>query len=146
MATVSQLTDAVLAAIRAALPEVDAWSAAGYEPAIGTQGVAMIGTALGHQDDVRLNTLEGGIEATHRLRVQLWTKLVRGDEAAGIATARDAGYRALLAVTMADGDGYELTPDEDLTARTDETILVVGELPFVRTILTIPCWQAEGDS
>lgn len=143
MATVTQLTDAVLAAIRAAMPEVDSWSAAGYEPAIGTQSVALIGTALGHQDDVRLNTLDGGTEAVHRLRVQLWTRIVRGEEAAGIATARDVGYRALLAVARADGGGYELTPDEDMTARTDDTILVVGELPFVRTVLTIPVWQAE---
>ena len=146
MATVSQLCAAVLAAIRAALPEVDSWSAAGYEPAITTQGVALIGTALGHQDDVRLNTLNGGIEATHRLRVQLWTRIVRGDEAAGIGTARDVGYRALRAVALADGDDYELAPDEDMTARTDDTILVVGELPFVRTVLTIPVWQAEEGS
>ena len=143
MATVSHLTDAVLSAIRAALPEVDSWSAAGYEPAIGTQGVALIGTALGHQDDVRFLTVEGGFEGVHRLRLQLWTKLVRGDEGTGIATARDAGYRALAAVVRADGDGYELLPDEPLTARTDETILVVGDLPYVRTVLTIPVWQAE---
>ena len=143
MATVTELAAAVAAVIQAAMPEVDAYNLSSFEPAVTTQNVALIGSPLGQRDEAIALSVAGGSETEHRIRLQLWTKVVRGDEATGITTARNAGYRALRAVLVADGSTYDLAPGETLTAAVDEQVLVVGEIPFIRTTLTFPLWQAE---
>lgn len=144
MSTTTSIAQAIVDAIRAAVGEVDAWDVAGFEPAVHTRSVALVGTALGQVDEVRALSVGGAHEVTHELRFHLWTKVVRGDESRGVRVARDVSYAALRAVVQADGDGYMLMPGQALTARTDENVLVVGEIPYIRTILTIPVWQEEG--
>jgi hypothetical protein len=132
--------------LRAALPEVDSWDVAGYTPAITTQGVALIATALGHSDSGYMYSA-GWMQVVHRMRFEFWVRYDTGNPGPCITTARDLGYRAMRALVAADvTGGYTLMAadsGEAMGASVDPTPLVVGELPFLRCVLTVPVWQKE---
>lgn len=146
MATVSEVVEAVVGVIVAALPEIDEWDTAQYLPAVETQQIALIATALGHTDEGYVYSA-GWMQVTHRLRLELWTKLDQGDIETGIQRARDAGYRAMKALVAADvGGGYTLAAAGTgvaMTYQVEPQIHTVGDIPFLRGVLMVPVWQKE---
>lgn len=146
MSSVTQLTQSLIDVLTAALSEIDAADAAGYEPAIESQSIALIGTALGHSDEGHVYSM-GWVQTVHHIRLELWTKFDQGDAAACITRARDVGHRAIKALVAADGTGaYNLMAAGTgvaIMAATDSQMLVVNSAPYIRTVLTIPCWQKE---
>lgn len=148
MSDVSTQVDALVATLQAALPEIDSASSAGYLPAIDTQRVALIATALGHTDDGYIYSM-GWMHAVHRVRLEFWVKFDVGDTATGIALVRDIGYRAMRALVAQDGaGGYTLYAAEGGTAMTgavDPTPLDPGNsgIPFLRYTLTVAVMQKE---
>lgn len=147
MSDTSAVVAAMVDVLRTALPEVDAWDTAGYLPAITTQRVALVATALGHSDAGYL-TSAGWMRVVHRPRFEFWVRVDMGDAAGCVTTARDIGYRAMRALVAADGAGYTLLGGEGaetFTAAVDELPLgkVGTEIPFFRCTLTASVWQKE---
>ncbi|MBK9462261.1 MAG: hypothetical protein IPN94_23280 [Sphingobacteriales bacterium] len=148
MSDVSTQVAALVATLQAALPEIDSASTAGYLPAIDTQSVALIATALGHTDDGYIYSM-GWMHAVHRVRLEFWVKFDVGDTATGIALVRDIGYRAMRALVAQDGaGGYTLYATEGgaaMTGAVDPTPLDPGNsgIPFLRYTLTVAVMQKE---
>jgi len=148
MSDVTVQVEALVATLQAALPEVDAASVSGYLPAIDTEHVALIGTALGHTDDAYIYG-SGYMHVVHRVPLEFWVKFDVGDQAAGIALARNIGYRAMRALVAGDGvNGYTLQAAGDgavMTGAVDPTPLDPGSsgIPFLRYKLTVGIMQKE---
>lgn len=148
MSNVSDVVGALVDALQAALPEVDTASVAGYLPAIDTQSVALIATALGHTDDGYIYSM-GWLHAVHRVRLEFWIKFDVGDAATCISLARDIGYRAMRALVAGDGAaGYTLYAADggaSMTGAVDPTPLDPGNsgIPYLRYTLTVAVMQKE---
>jgi hypothetical protein len=148
MSEVSAQVAAIVSTIEAGLPEVDSASTAGYLPAVDTQNVALIATALGHADDGYYYSA-GWMHVVHRVRLEFWVKFDVGDAATCIALTRNIGYRAMRALVAADvTGGYTLAASGDgavMTGSVDPTPLDPGNsgIPFLRYTLTVPVMQKE---
>ena len=148
MSDVNTIVQALVTTLQAALPEVDAASVAGYLPAIDTQSVALIATALGHSDDAYIYGY-GYMHAVHRVRLEFWTKFDVGAQETCIALTRAIGYRAMRALVAGDlVGGYTLQAGEGaavMTGAVDPTPLDPGNsgIPFLRYTLTVSVMQKE---
>lgn len=143
MATATTVAEAVVAVIDAALSEVDAASTADYLPAVESQKVALIATALGHADEGHVYSA-GWMHVIHRLRLEFWTKVDQGDVATCVTRARDAGYRAMRALVAGDvTSGYTLASQNTMTYAVDPQVVVVGDIPYFRGVLTVAVMQKE---
>lgn len=148
MSDVSAQVAALVATLEAGLSDIDYASTAGYLPAIDTQGVALIATALGHADDGFYYSA-GWLHVVHRVRLEFWVKFDVGNASACIALARDIGYRAMRVLVAADvTGGYTLVASGEgaaMTGNVDPTPLDPGNsgIPFIRYTLTVPVMQKE---
>ena len=145
MATVSEVTQALMDVLTAALPEIDASDLNSYLPAATTRSVALIGVPTGNVSTLQFTALGTGYEAAHRIRLQLWVSFNETD-AECLERARDIGYRAMSALIAADGTGYELDvdgPDAPLSSEVGAEVLSVAEIPYLLVTVTANVWHAH---
>lgn len=148
MSDVSAQVAALVATLEAGLSDIDYASTAGYLPAVDTQSVALIATALGHADEGYYYS-QGWMHVVHRVRLEFWVKFDVGNTATCIELARNIGYRAMRILVAADvTGGYTLVANGEGTAMTgavDPTPLDPGNsgIPFLRYTLTVPVMQKE---
>jgi hypothetical protein len=148
MSDVDTQVAALVATLEAGLPEVDSASTAGYLPAVDTQSIALIATALGHADEAYY-TSAGWMQVVHRVRLEFWVKFDVGNAEACITLARNIGYQAMRVLVAADvTGGYMLhapAHGTGMTGNVDPTPLDPGNsgIPFLRYTLTVPVMQKE---
>lgn len=144
MATASDVAAALVAVLRTDLAEVDQSSTSGFLPLVPSSSVALVATALGHQD-IGYVYSAGWMHVVHRFRMRFFVKHVNGQESTTVQRARDVGYRAMRALVAHDGTGYTLSAgdNDSMVSEILPEMVEVGGQPYVLVTLTVACYQKE---
>ena len=122
---------------------VDQTSIDVYIPAASTQGSALIIPPLGQSSVYSFRNLSASTaRVVHRIPCEFWTKVSTGALATTLASARDIGRLATIAIMAGDStNGYELETGEDITVSVTEVPVVVGDMAYIVTTVTVPVWE-----
>lgn len=149
MSEVTAQVAALVDTLATALPEIGAASTAGYGPLVDCDGVALVATALGHQDE-GYNYSAGWMHVIHRVPLEFWLRFDVGDPEPGIVMIRNIGYRAMRALVAHDGTGgYALATggaSPVFSGAVDSTPVTVApdtETPWLRYRLSVAVFQKE---
>lgn len=135
----------IVAALESVLDDVtgvDQTSIDTYTPATSTQGTALLITPFGQSAVVQFTDLAGDkARYIHRIPCEFWTKFSTGAQATTIAAARDIGRLAVIALMTNDSTGYEIWPEEDITVSVTEVPVIIGDMAYIVTTVTVPVWE-----
>lgn len=148
MTTPTDILANVIATLKANLPILDAISTVSYLPMVSATKVGLVGVATGGETEV-VHVTFSGTEYRHRLRLQLWIKLVQGQEVTANTIARDIGYQCMQVLIANDTTGgYELPPSEGndavMSYDVDRQVYSEGGQGYMLGTLTVSVWQYEG--
>ena len=139
MANVQSLAEAV-AAVVSTIEGVDRCSVTDFTPALNTQAIAAMIVPMGQSSAGRIvSTLSNRyLEMTTTLPVEFWVKHAQGDPATTMRRARNVGTDAIAALLAADGTGYELAPDAEITESIESAFVEVSGQPYLVATVRIP--------
>lgn len=138
-----------LETVLSAVSGVDQSSTDDYMPPVNTANTALIITPFGKESVYGIKSFADTSASwqTHQIRCEFWTKHT-GNNATTMSRAWDIGGAAVAAlmanptlsstidtIGLYDGvSGFDYT----IEARTEEEMLEVGGIPYVRTIVVVP--------
>jgi hypothetical protein len=133
MATVTSIVTAIAARVLT-LADVDQTSIGAFLPPVSTKKTALIIPALEQRDVINWPDLGGNkLEATQRLRLELWTKRINAADADTMQRARELGIDVAKVLANGDGTGYELDWSEPFVAEVEPALVEVGNAVYVVT-------------
>lgn len=144
MTTPTAIAQTVLDTLKANIADIDFTSLASYLPAIQSNKIAVIGVAVGHQDE--MSVLAFGIaQMVHTLRYLVWTKVTQGQDAVSQKRARDFGYNAMQVLIANDEAGYSLNWTEGaapaITYTVDPVLVSEAGQAYIAGVLTVAVVQ-----
>lgn len=146
MTTPTDILDGIVATLTSSVDMLDCASIDNYLPAIRSDKVGLIAVGTGHETEITAATMTL-VQYAHRMRLQLWVKLVQGGEAAANDTARDIGYLCMRSLIEHDGDGYALALEDGrgaiMSYEVDQQVVSAGGQAYIIGTLTVPVWQIE---
>ncbi len=138
MGTVTDIAQALVDAVIAGVADVDYGSASEFLPAVQTSKVAVLAVPFAQSTTFDLETLDAGeLVATHRIRLEFWTKHTQGAASVTMQRARDVATSAMAVLIANDGDDYELAaqPAEETV---DPAMVQYSQASWLVSVLMVP--------
>lgn len=141
MSTVTSIVTEMANAITSKLSDVDASSIDGWVPAQMTEKVALIAPPVSQRDRLEWADLSAGTLRSSPLTVvlELWVRMVQGEEAACMQRAREVGRDAAIAIAAIDGTAFELESETPFQIEHESAPVAVGSTTFlpIRLIVSV---------
>lgn len=138
MATVTSIAQAIVTQLDA-LSFVDKASSTEYiQAATGVKTCAAF--VIPYDQETRAEYVSFGDSVTlkHTLTVEFWCPVNVGKPETAFATARDAGYYAIVRLLGYDGAGYTLDRSIGFVERVNPEPVTVANVPWIVSMLRVP--------
>lgn len=142
MATVTSIADALATVIDAGTA-ADYISVDSFLPAAQTTGFAVVIVPFAQEFIGVFDTFnQDAMLAQHRISIEVWTRYKPDNAASTMDTARDAALNVIKAIFGADGSGYTLAREQEVTARTEDAFREIAT-GMVYLVTKIGVWVED---